>query len=57
MLPLLFYVIFCLMASTLGIGRRIGFIGSFVLSFLLTPILMALVLLLTAPRAEKPKAS
>jgi hypothetical protein len=48
------YVIFCLLAGLCGIQRRLGFWGTFIISLFITPVLMLLVLLLTAPspRAE-----
>lgn len=43
------YVILCLYTAWLGKRRVLGFWGVFVLSVLLTPALMALVLLISAP--------
>jgi hypothetical protein len=43
------YVIFCILAGFCGSSRRMGFFGTFLLSLLLTPIVMLLMLVLTAP--------
>jgi hypothetical protein len=43
------YLVFCLLVGLCGTQRRMGFVGTFVLSFFITPILMVLVLLVTAP--------
>jgi hypothetical protein len=43
------YLVFCLLVGLCGTRRRMGFVGTFVLSFFITPILMVLVLLVTAP--------
>jgi hypothetical protein len=43
------YVIFCLLTGLCGIQRRMGFLGTFILALLVTPIPVLLVLLLTAP--------
>ena len=44
------YVVLCLVVGVFGRGRAIGFPGVFVVSFVVTPLLMALVLILTAPK-------
>ncbi len=51
------YVIFCLLTGLCGIQRRLGFWGTFIISLFITPVLMLLVLLLTAPshRAESER--
>jgi hypothetical protein len=43
------YVVFCLLTGLCGVRRRMGFIGTFVIALLVTPIPVLLVLLLTAP--------
>jgi hypothetical protein len=43
------YVVFCLLTGLCGIHRRLGFVGTFVIALLVTPIPVLLVLLLTAP--------
>jgi hypothetical protein len=51
-------MIFCVLVAFCGAQRRIGFFGSFILSVLFTPVLMLLVLMLTAPsrRADRQRA-
>ena len=44
------YVLLCLLVGYLGRSRAVGFAGYLVLSLLLTPFVMALVLLVGAPR-------
>ena len=48
-LAALIYVVFCLLTGLCGVRRRMGFIGTFVIALLVTPIPVLLVLLLTAP--------
>ena len=43
------YVVFCLLAGICGSYRRMGFFGTFLLSLIITPVVMLLALLLTAP--------
>jgi hypothetical protein len=43
------YVIFCLLVAVCGIPRRIGFFATFILSVVFTPVLVLLVLMMTAP--------
>jgi hypothetical protein len=43
------YVAFCLLLGLCGAQRRAGFLATFILSVLFTPVLVLLVLLLTAP--------
>jgi hypothetical protein len=43
------YVIFCLLVGLCGRYRRMGFFPTFLLSVLFTPVLVLLVLMLTAP--------
>ncbi|MBI3436395.1 MAG: hypothetical protein HY056_15190 [Proteobacteria bacterium] len=52
----LVYVGFSILVGFCGIERRMGFTGTFILSLLLTPVIMLIVLLLTGPaqRAERP---
>jgi len=49
-----FYLLLALLVGVLGRDRAIGFAGFFVLSLVLTPVLSAVLLLLTAPRAPHP---
>jgi|tagenome__1003787_1003787.scaffolds.fasta_scaffold18719380_2 hypothetical protein len=43
------YLVFCFLVGLCGRRRRIGFYGTFLLSFLATPLLVLIVLMLTAP--------
>ena len=43
------YVIFCLLTGLCGVQRRMGFLGTFIFALLVTPVVVLLVLLLTAP--------
>ena len=43
------YVIFCILAGLCGMNRRMGFFGTFLLSLVVTPVVVLLVLVLTAP--------
>lgn len=49
-LALVGYVIFCILVGICGSQRRMGFIGTFLLSFFLTPLVVLIVLLLTGPQ-------
>ena len=42
------YLVFCLLVGFCGKYRRMGFFGTFAISFVITPVLMLLVLVLTA---------
>jgi hypothetical protein len=46
------YVIACLFTALFGRHRRMGYIGTFLLSLLITPVLMLLVLALTGPAPQ-----
>ena len=46
------YVLFCILVGLTGSQRRMGFTGTFLLSFLFTPVVMLLVLLLTGPSKQ-----
>lgn len=48
-IALILYVVFSILVSLCGSQRRMGFIGTFIMSLLLTPILVLIVLLLTGP--------
>jgi hypothetical protein len=51
------YVIFCLLAGLAGSQRRMGFIGTFLLSLVITPLLALLLLILTRPsRGERDRS-
>jgi hypothetical protein len=43
------YVVFCVLVGLCGSQRRMGFIGTFVVSLFFTPIIVLVVLLLTGP--------
>jgi len=44
------YLIACLIVAFFGRKRVLRFIGTFIISIVITPILMALILFVTAPR-------
>ena len=44
-----FYIMFCLLTGLCGRQRRMGFFGTFLLSLVVTPVIVLLVLLLTGP--------
>ena len=46
------YIIFCLLVGLCGSQRRMGFFGTFIVSLFLTPVLVLLILVFTAPREE-----
>jgi hypothetical protein len=53
MLPVglvIIYLVFCVLVGLCGTQRRIGFFGTFLLSFLFTPVVALVVLILTAPK-------
>lgn len=43
------YIVFCVLVGLCGSQRRMGFTGTFILSFLITPLIVLVVLLLTGP--------
>jgi hypothetical protein len=43
------YLIFCLLVGLCGSQRRAGFLGTFIISIFITPVVMLVVLLLTGP--------
>ena len=45
----LIYIVFCLLTGLAGSQRRIGFFGTFLISLLITPVVMLVVLILTGP--------
>jgi len=51
------YILFSVLAGVCGTHRRLGFFGTFLASLVLTPVLVLLVLILTAPshRAERDR--
>ena len=56
-IAVIIYISFCLLAGLCGSHRRLGFFGTFIISLFLTPVLVLLVLILTAPsnRAERDR--
>ena len=46
------YFVLCLIAGLFGMKRLIGFWGTLFLSVMLTPLLMLIMLLLTAPKKK-----
>jgi hypothetical protein len=52
---IIIYVVFCLLVGLCGTRRRIGFFGTFLASFVLTPVVMIVVLVLTEPRRRVPR--
>ena len=51
------YIAFCLLAGLAGSQRRMGFFGTFLLSLVVTPVVVLLILILTAPsrRVERDR--
>ena len=43
------YIFFCLLVGLCGSQRRMGFFGTFIVSLFLTPVIMLLILVFTAP--------
>jgi uncharacterized Tic20 family protein len=51
------YLIFCLLAGLAGSQRRMGFIGTFLLSLVITPLLLLVLLILTRlSRGERDRS-
>jgi hypothetical protein len=44
------YLVFCFLVGLCGTQRRIGFFGTFLLSFVVTPLVVLVVLMVTAPK-------
>ena len=56
----LFWVLYVALSVIVGLGglnRRMGFLGFFILSLLLTPLLILLILIVTRPREDRPDTS
>jgi hypothetical protein len=51
------YIAFCLLAGLAGSQRRMRFFGTFLLSLVVTPVVVLLILILTAPsrRVERDR--
>ena len=43
------YILFCVFVGFCGSQRRMGFTGTFILSFFVTPLVILIILLLTGP--------
>ena len=55
-IAVILYLVFCLLAGLCGSHRRMGFVGTFLLSLFLTPVLVLLLLILTGPsRTERDR--
>ena len=50
------YVMFALLVALLGYQRRIGVVGFFILSLLLTPPLILLILVVTRPNPPQVRS-
>ena len=51
----IFYIVACLAVGYIGRNRRIGLLGFFLGSVVLTPLITLLILVLTAPKKEFPR--
>ena len=49
MLEAIVYIVFCLLTGFVGIDRRMGFFGTFLLAVILTPLVVLPILLITGP--------
>jgi hypothetical protein len=49
MLEAIVYIIFCILTGLCGVNRRLGFLGTFVIALVTTPLVVLPVLLLTGP--------
>ena len=43
------YIVFAVLAGLCGSQRRLGFFGTFLISLVITPVVMLLILILTGP--------
>jgi hypothetical protein len=48
-LLIILYIVFAILAGLCGMHRRLGFFGTFLISLFITPVIMLLVLIMTAP--------
>ena len=53
---LIIYIVFCGIAGYAGRRRRIGFLGFFIASLLLTPLVVLAILVLTGPAKANTEA-
>jgi hypothetical protein len=49
LVAILAYILVCLLTGFLGSDRRMGFVGTFLLSIVTTPLVVWLVLFITGP--------
>lgn len=49
MLETIIYVLFCILTGLCGIDRRMGFLGTFLLALVTTPLIVLPLLLITGP--------
>jgi hypothetical protein len=54
---LVLYITFCVLVGLCGSHRRMGFIGTFIISFFLTPVVVIIILLLTGPSRRVARRS
>ena len=54
---LVLYIAFCVLVGLCGSHRRMGFIGTFIISFFLTPVVVLITLLLTGPSRRVARRS
>jgi hypothetical protein len=47
---LILYIVFAILVGICGSRRRMGFLGTFIVSLIFTPIIVLIVLLLTGPQ-------
>ena len=53
MVEAVIYIVFCVLTGLLGIDRRMGFFGTFLIAIVTTPFFVLPVLLLTAPSSGR----
>ena len=53
-IPIVIYVLLCFVVALRARHRSIGFVGAFILSFFVTPVVVFIALILLAPR-EQPQ--
>jgi hypothetical protein len=47
---LILYIVFSILVGICGSRRRMGFLGTFIVSLIFTPVIVLIVLLLTGPQ-------
>ena len=53
MVEAVIYIIFCVLTGLLGIDRRMGFFGTFLIAIVTTPFIVLPILLLAAPSSGR----